>query len=104
MKKMGSLSQILDSLPSGGIYKGLAKAKIDDKKIVYYEAIISSMTPQERENPKIINGSRRRRIAQGSGRPVIEVNQLLKQFFEMKKMMKKSQFQKFLSSLPPLSH
>jgi signal recognition particle subunit SRP54 len=104
MKKMGSLSQILDSLPSGGIYKGLAKAKIDDKKIVYYEAIISSMTPQERENPKIINGSRRRRIARGSGRPVIEVNQLLKQFFEMKKMMKKSQFQKFLSSLPPLSH
>lgn len=104
MKKMGSLSQILDSLPSGGIYKGLSKAKIDDKKIVYYEAIISSMTPQERENPKIINGSRRRRIARGSGRPVIEVNQLLKQFFEMKKMMKKSQFQKFLSSLPPLSH
>ena len=104
MKKMGSLSQILDSLPSGGIYKGLAKAKIDDKKIVYYEAIISSMTPQERKNPKIINGSRRRRIAQGSGRTVIEVNQLLKQFFEMKKMMKKSQFQKFLSSLPPLSH
>jgi len=104
MKKMGSLSQILDSLPSGGIYKGLSKAKIDDKKIVYYEAIISSMTSQERENPKIINGSRRRRIARGSGRPVIEVNQLLKQFFEMKKMMKKSQFQKFLSSLPPLSH
>lgn len=104
MKKMGSLSQILDSLPSGGIYKGLSKAKIDDKKIVYYEAIISSMTPQERENPKIINGSRRRRIARGSGRPVIEVNQLLKQFLEMKKMMKKSQFQKFLSSLPPLSH
>ncbi len=104
MKKMGSLSQILDSLPSGGIYKGLSKAKIDDKKIVYYEAIINSMTPQERENPKIINGSRRRRIARGSGRPVIEVNQLLKQFFDMKKLMKKSQFQKFLSSLPPLSH
>jgi signal recognition particle subunit SRP54 len=104
MKKMGSLSQILDSLPSGGVYKGLSKARIDDKKIVYYEAIISSMTPQERENPKLINGSRRRRIARGSGRPVIEINQLLKQFFEMKKMMKKSQFQKFLSSLPPLSH
>jgi signal recognition particle subunit SRP54 len=104
MKKMGSLSQILNSLPAGGIYKNLAKVKIDDKKIVYYEAIINSMTPQERENPKIINGSCRQRIAKGSGRPVIEVNQLLKQFFEMKKMMKKSQFQKFLSSLPPLSH
>ena len=104
MKKMGSLSQILNSLPTGGIYKNLSKVKIDDKKIVYYEAIINSMTPQERENPKIINGSRRRRIAKGSGRTVIEINQLLKQFFEMKKMMKKSQFQKFLSSLPPLSH
>jgi len=104
MKKMGSLSQILNSLPTGGIYKNLSKVKIDDKKIIYYEAIINSMTPQERENPKIINGSRRRRIAKGSGRTVIEINQLLKQFFEMKKMMKKSQFQKFLSSLPPLSH
>jgi signal recognition particle subunit SRP54 len=58
------------------------------------------MTGEERENPKIINGSRRSRIARGSGRSVSEVNQLLKQFTEMKKMMKKSQFQKLLSSLP----
>jgi len=104
MKKMGSFSQILSSLPTGGIYKNLSKVKIDDKKLIYYEAIINSMTPQEREDPKIINGSRRKRIAKGSGRPVIEVNQLLKQFFEMKKLMKKSHFQKLLSSLPPLSH
>lgn len=104
MKKMGSFSQILSSLPTGGIYKNLSKVKIDDKKLIYYEAIINSMTLREREDPKIINGSRRKRIAKGSGRPVIEVNQLLKQFFEMKKLMKKSHFQKLLSSLPPLSH
>jgi len=56
------------------------------------------MTSEERDNPKIIDGSRRSRISKGSGRPVSEVNQLLKQFNEMKKMMKKSQFQKMLSS------
>jgi signal recognition particle subunit SRP54 len=58
------------------------------------------MTPRERDNPKIINGSRRQRIARGSGRPVSEVNQLLKQYLEMRKLMKKSQFQKMLSSFP----
>jgi signal recognition particle subunit SRP54 len=100
MKKVGSLSQFLSHLPQGGPFKGLSKLSIDDKKILHFEAIINSMTGQERENPKIINGSRRSRIAKGSGRPVSEVNQLLKQFAEMKKMMKKSQFQKLLSSLP----
>ena len=88
-------------LPTGGMFKNVSNLSIDDKKIVYFEAIINSMTAKERENPKIITGSRRARIARGSGRPVAEVNQLLKQFFEMKKMMKKSQFQKLLSNLPP---
>lgn len=101
LKKMGSLSQFLHMLPSGGMFKNVSNLSIDDKKIVYFEAIINSMTRSERENPKIIGGSRRARIARGSGRPVSEVNQLLKQFFEMKKMMKKSQFQKLLSNLPP---
>jgi signal recognition particle subunit SRP54 len=101
MKKMGSLSQFLHMLPSGGMFKNVANLHIDDKKIVYFEAIINSMTAKERDNPKIISGSRRARIARGSGRPVAEVNQLLKQFFEMKKMMKRSQFQKLLSNLPP---
>jgi signal recognition particle subunit SRP54 len=101
LKKMGSLSQFLHMLPSGGMFKNVSNLSIDDKKIVYFEAIINSMTGKERENPKIITGSRRARIARGSGRPVGEVNQLLKQFFEMKKMMKKSQFQKLLSNLPP---
>jgi signal recognition particle subunit SRP54 len=101
LKKMGSVSQFLHMLPSGGMFKNVSNLNIDDKKIVYFEAIINSMTKNEKENPKIISGSRRARISRGSGRPVSEVNQLLKQFFEMKKMMKKSQFQKLLSNLPP---
>ncbi|MGD8538077.1 MAG: signal recognition particle protein [Candidatus Aminicenantes bacterium] len=100
LKKMGSLSQFLNMLPTGGVFKQMSKMDIDDKRILYFEAIINSMTTKERENPKIINGSRRKRIARGSGRPVSEVNQLLKQYFEMKKMMKKSQFKKMLSSMP----
>lgn len=100
VKKMGSFSQILSMFPSAGPLKNISKINMDDRKIIHFEAILDSMTPQERENPKIISGSRRARIARGSGRSVTEVNQLLKQFFEMKKMMKKSQFQKILSSLP----
>jgi signal recognition particle subunit SRP54 len=100
LKKMGSMSQFLNMLPTGGVFNQMSKMNIDDKRILYFEAIISSMTAKERENPKIINGSRRKRIARGSGRPVSEVNQLLKQYFEMKKMMKKSQFKKMLSSMP----
>ena len=62
---------------------------MDDKQIIWTEAIINSMNNRERKNPNIINGSRRLRIAKGSGRPVQDVNVLLKQFFQMKKMMKK---------------
>jgi signal recognition particle subunit SRP54 len=100
LRKMGSLSQLLHMLPTGGMFKNVSNMEIDDKKMIYFEAIINSMTVKERENPKIIGGSRRARIARGSGRPVYEVNQLLKQFYEMKKMMKKSQFQKLLSNFP----
>lgn len=100
LRKMGSFSQILSLLPTGGMFKHLQKINLDDKRLIHFEAIINSMTPQERENPKIINGSRRRRIALGSGRPVSEVNQLLKQYFEMRKLMKKSHFKKMLSKLP----
>lgn len=100
LRKMGSLSQFLHMLPTGGMFKNISNMNIDDKKMVYFEAIINSMTGEERENPKIIGGSRRARIARGCGRPVSEINQLLKQFFEMKKMMKKPQFQKLLSTLP----
>jgi signal recognition particle subunit SRP54 len=99
LKKMGSLSGVLSHLPGSGPFKNLDKVQIDDRKILHFEAIINSMTPEERLDPRIINGSRRQRIARGSGRPVHEVNQLLKQFLEMKKMMKKSTFQKLFSTV-----
>jgi signal recognition particle subunit SRP54 len=98
LKKMGSVSGILGHLPQVGPLKGLSKAEIDDRKLAHFEAIINSMTPGERLNPRILNGSRRLRIAKGSGRPVHEVNQLVKQFQEMQKMMKKPQLQKLLGS------
>jgi len=100
IRKMGSFSQILKYLPSGGMFKNLAGVEMDDRKILHYEAIIGSMTPRERDDPRTIDGRRRLRIAKGSGRPVFEVNQLLKQFLEMKKMMKRSQFKKIVSSIP----
>ena len=100
MKKMGSLSQVMSLLPAGGAFKNISKMDIDDRKILHYEAIINSMTAEERENPKLISGSRRSRIAKGSGRPISEVNQLLKQFLEIRKMMKKSQFKKLIGTFP----
>ncbi len=100
MKKMGSLSSLVGHLPGTGVFKGLDKAEIDDRKIVHFEAIINSMTPEERADDKIINGSRRARIARGSGRPVQEVNQLLRQFAELKRMMKKPGFKKMLGTMP----
>jgi signal recognition particle subunit SRP54 len=99
MKKMGSLSDLLGHLPQVGPFKNLAKARVDDRKMVSFEAIIDSMTPEERADPKLLNGSRRARIARGSGRPVSEVNQLVKQFLEMRKMMKRSAVQKMLGGL-----
>jgi signal recognition particle subunit SRP54 len=98
IRKMGSLSGLMSHLPNVGPFKGLSSAEVDDRKLVHFEAIINSMTPAERLDPKIIDGSRRKRIARGSGRPVHEVNQLLKQFQEMRSMMKKSIFQKMMSS------
>ena len=73
--------------------------EIDDRKILHFEAIINSMTPAERDDPRILNGSRRARIARGSGRPVHEINQLVKQFQDMKKMMKSSSVRKLLGGL-----
>jgi signal recognition particle subunit SRP54 len=99
MKKMGSFSDLLGHLPQVGPFKNLAKAQVDDRKIAGFEAVIDSMTPGERADPRILNGSRRARIARGSGRSVAEVNQLVKQFLEMRKMMKKSAFQKMLGGL-----
>jgi signal recognition particle subunit SRP54 len=99
LKKMGSLSGLLSHLPGTGVFKKLAAADIDDRRLVHFEAIIGSMTVEERENPRIINGSRRQRIARGSGRPIHEVNQLLKQFQEMQRMMKGGAFKKMLGPM-----
>ena len=86
IRNMGSMKQVLSMLPGvGGKIKDM---DIDDKQLVYIEAMITSMTAQEREKPAIINPSRKRRIAAGSGRKVEDVNRLLKQFEQMQKMMK----------------
>ena len=90
VKKMGSMQNILGMLPSIGPFSGLQKAadKVDEKQINRVEAIINSMTSHEREHHEVINGSRRKRIARGSGTSVQEVNNLLRQYAQMKKMFK----------------
>ena len=95
IKKIGSISSILNMFPRRSS-KALKNLRMDDRQIIWTEAIINSMNKNERKTPNIINGSRRLRIAKGSGRPVQEVNALLKQFTQMKKMMKKmNKFNKF---------
>jgi signal recognition particle subunit SRP54 len=87
VQKMGSMEQLLGMIPGAGkMTKGM---KVDDRAFVQVEAIINSMTVREREKHNIINSSRKRRIAQGSGTRVNDVNKLLKQFAQMQKMMKK---------------
>jgi signal recognition particle subunit SRP54 len=86
VQRMGPLEQLVKLIP--GVGSKLPTANMDPKRIKHIEAIILSMTPEERRKPEILNGSRRARIARGSGRPVSEVNRLLKQFKEMKKLMK----------------
>ena len=88
MQKLGPLENLLKMLP-GVNSKMLKDVKMDPKRMKHIEAIVLSMTPQERKKPEILNGSRRARIAKGCGRPVSEVNKLLEQFREMQKMMKK---------------
>ena len=85
IKNMGSLSSLLGMIP--GISSQMKNARIDDNAFVKVEAVINSMTNQERQNPKILNGNRRKRIARGSGTSIQDVNKLIKQFNEMKKMM-----------------
>jgi signal recognition particle subunit SRP54 len=88
IKKMGPLEQILGMLPGMGNLKALTENKPDEKQVERVEAIINSMTAEERRKQHIINGSRRKRIAKGSGTTVEEVNRLLKQFVQMQKMLK----------------
>ncbi|KAA9025903.1 signal recognition particle protein [Niallia endozanthoxylica] len=88
VRNMGPLDELLKMMPGANKIKGLNNLQIDDKQIAHVEAIIKSMTKQEKIQPEIINASRRKRIAKGSGTSVPEVNRLLKQFDDMKKMMK----------------
>ncbi|WP_214881597.1 MULTISPECIES: signal recognition particle protein [unclassified Exiguobacterium] len=88
VKNMGPIDELLSMLPGAGKMKGLKNVQIDEKQLDHVEAIIRSMTKHERSNPEVLNASRRKRIAKGSGRSIQEVNRLIKQFDDMKKMMK----------------
>jgi signal recognition particle subunit SRP54 len=88
LRKLGPLESVLSMMPQVGLLKDLKNVKVDENEITRVVAIIDSMTPAERDNHMIINGSRRRRIARGSGTSVQEVNQLLKQYSQARKMMK----------------
>lgn len=87
LQKLGPLEGLLKMIP-GVNHKLLKQAKVNPKQIKHVEAIVLSMTPKERRHPKLLNGSRRARIAKGSGRPIQEVNRLLEQFKQMQKLMK----------------
>ncbi|KGP73965.1 signal recognition particle protein [Pontibacillus yanchengensis] len=94
VRNMGPLDELIGMIPGADKMKGLKNAQVDEKQLNHIEAIIQSMTKKEREDPSIMNASRKKRIAKGSGRTVAEVNRLLKQFSDMKKMMKQMTNQK----------
>ena len=89
LRKLGPLGKVMEMLPRTGPLKALDHPNIDEKSLTHVEAIISSMTPGERRNYRLIKASRRKRIARGSGRPVSEVKRLLKQYVQTRKMMKR---------------
>ena len=91
LRKLGSMSQILEMLPKVGPLRGLDALQVDDRQLKRVEAIIDSMTPLERRRPQVLDGSRKKRIASGSGTHVQEINQLLRQYQQMQKMLKGSQ-------------
>ncbi|OAS15010.1 signal recognition particle protein [Paenibacillus oryzisoli] len=88
VKKMGPLDQILDMLPGANKIKGMKDMKVDEKQMARVEAIVKSMTTEEKRKPELLNANRRKRIAAGSGNSVQEVNRFIKQFDDMRKMMK----------------
>jgi signal recognition particle subunit SRP54 len=88
IRKLGPLAQVMEMLPKTGPLKGLDPSKVDEHQLTRVEAMINSMTPLERRRPQVLNGSRKRRVARGSGVSVQQINQLLKQYREMRKMMK----------------
>jgi signal recognition particle subunit SRP54 len=88
MQRLGPLQQVMGLLP-GVSAKALKGVSLDDRRLKHVEAIVLSMTPAERADPKVLNGSRRLRIAKGAGRPVQEVNRLLEQFQQMRKLLQR---------------
>lgn len=88
VRNLGPMDQVLKMIPGMNKLKGIENVNIDDKRFLHIDAIISSMTKQERANPSLMNASRRRRVANGSGVTVREVNQVLNQFEQMQQMMK----------------
>ena len=103
VEKLGPMNEIMGMLPGLGFKGELTSAHVDEKRVRHLMAVIESMTRKERENPKIIDGRRRLRISRGSGRPVSEVNQVLKSYFEMKKNFKKPFFRKMLKKFDNFS-
>ncbi|MNJ56178.1 Signal recognition particle protein [compost metagenome] len=88
VKKLGPIDQIMDMIPGMGKMKQMQDVKVDEKQMDRVEAIVHSMTKKEKQNPEMINHSRRKRIAAGSGTNLADVNRLIKQFDEMRRMMK----------------
>jgi signal recognition particle subunit SRP54 len=88
LRRMGPLASLLELLPKGGPLRGLDASQVDERRLGVIQAILGSMTPQERRRPDVLNASRKRRIARGSGTTVQDINQLLKQYKEMRRMMK----------------
>jgi signal recognition particle subunit SRP54 len=88
LRRMGPLASLLELLPKAGPLRGLDASQLDERRVGVIQAILGSMTPQERRRPEILNASRKRRIARGSGTTVQDINQLLKQYREMRRMMK----------------
>jgi signal recognition particle subunit SRP54 len=103
IQKMGSMNELMGMLPNLGFKGNLADVHVDEKRLRHLAAVIESMTGKERDNPKIIDGRRRLRISRGSGRPVSEVNQVLKSYAEMKKNFKKPFFRKILKKFDNFS-
>jgi signal recognition particle subunit SRP54 len=107
VKKLGPLSKVMEMLPGMGGQMAKMKDQVDDRGLVRVEAILNSMTKRERAKPEILDGSRRLRIARGSGTSVQDVNRLVKQFDEMKKVMRQMKGKKGRSRMgrlpfPPL--
>jgi signal recognition particle subunit SRP54 len=103
VEKLGPMNEVMGMLPNLGFKGPMSDVHVDEKRIRHLMAVIESMTRKERDNPRIVDGRRRLRISRGSGRPVSEVNQVLKSYFEMKKNFKKPFFRKMLKKFDNFS-